>query len=252
MELTGKSIDEIVEYYKGKSILIVGNGKTVFNQATGKRFDYSEAFDHIWTVNGGWLYHESAELGFMMDDLLSPAHDSDLASRDVKVDRLLNHTKIPIFTCTAYKDFPCLIEYPLLRVVRETGRAYFAETISYVLAFAIMCQVSEIHLQGTDYHGCKAAERACSEHWAAIAVERGISISTNPYSHFLNTQLDERNNHVPSFYGYIKETFPMALQQKEDGTWTLRTDITREDEIQVYRENYSTKLEELRGNKIKN
>jgi hypothetical protein len=229
-------IQEIVEKYRGKDIAIVGGGYTTYDQATGRPKDYSKVHDHIWTVNGGWGLHPTSELGFLMDDWASPAHDTDISTREVKAEAL-KETEIPILTPTVYKEFPCMVEYPLREVIDTVGRHYFGETVTYMVAFAIYCQVKSIHFHGTDYHYCKAAERACTEHMVAIAMERGIKIMANPESHFLNIQLDDRNNHVPGFYGYLRETFPFRLRQ-EGNFWVIDKDVSMKKEIEEFKNKF--------------
>ena len=172
----------------------------------------------------------------MMDDWSSPAHDTDLSTRERK-EQMLRETKIPVITCAEYPGFDCFVRYPLEKVIQVVNRTYFAETLTYMVGFAILCRVKSISFQGTDYHGCKAQERACTEHMVAIAMERGIGITTNPLSHFLKTQLDPRNNHVPGFYGYTMGTFPFGLIE-EGGNFRITRNDDRESEIKQFTEEF--------------
>jgi hypothetical protein len=59
----------------------------------------------------------------------------------------------------------------------------------------------------------------------------------NPESHFLNIQLDDRNNHVPGFYGYLRETFPFRLRQ-EGSFWVIDKDVSMKNEIAEFVNQY--------------
>jgi hypothetical protein len=239
-------INKIIEEHKGKDICILGNGTTTRIPNENKFFDYSD-YKYLWTVNRGWIQHPTSNLGFMMDDWCSIAHDTDLGTREHKEEDL-KKAKIPIITNTKYPGFDSFVEYPIKKVINHTHRAYFGETLSYMVAFAILCEVKSIQFHGTDYLGTKAAERACTEGWVAIAQERGIRVGSNSKSHFLQTQLDDRNNFIPNFYGYIPETFPFSIEKEENGITRIST---RKDngEIEEFKENYKLFLEERNGHK---
>lgn len=230
-------VEEIIQKYKGKDIAIVGGGYTTYDQATGQLKDYSKIHEYIWTVNGGWLTHPTSCLGFMMDDWASPAHDTDTSSRERKEYVLKNETHIPVLTTSVYDGFDCMVRYPIEDVIACVKRHYFAETVTYMVAFAILCEVKSIHFHGTDYWNCKPAERACTEHITAIAIERGIQVFANPDSHFLNNQLDDRNNHVPGFYGYLIETFPYELKREKNLCY-IDKESNRESEIKAFQKHF--------------
>lgn len=218
-------IEDIKKKHKGKKIAIIGNGQSA-RDWTGKYFDFSKAYDHIWVVNGSQTYHPSAILEFMMDDHMGPALEAAGVPQDVR-DLYIKNSKIPIITCNTYEGFDALTEYPLQEIVEHFQTAYFGETLSYMVAFALWCGVTSIHFHGTDYNGCRPAERACTEHWCGIAKmyegqprkkDGGVEIRVNPQAHFMTPQIDGVNVHVPYFYGYIPDTFPFRLEFEKDGT----------------------------------
>lgn len=229
-------IDKLIKKYKGKKILICANGQTTISENQGY-YNYSKAYEYVWTVNGGWNLHPYSELGFMMDDWASIAHDTDSRTREEKAEAL-RQCKIPVLTTTRYAEFDCLIEYPLEKVIKKLKQGYFGETTSYMIAFAIFCEASEIHMTGTDYSGCKAAERASTEFWCGYAAAKGIKVVTNTKSHFMCTQLDDRNNHVPNFYGYIEPTFPFEINTNKDETFTIDFKSNRNKDIRWFKTIY--------------
>ena len=222
------SIKNIRAKYKGKRIAIIGNGQSARDH-TGKYMDFSKEYESIWVVNGGQTYHPTASLEFMMDDYLGPAMGYSNIPQDVR-DAYIKRSKIPIITCNSYEGFDALTEYPLEEIVTYFQMAYFGETLSYMVAFALWCGVESIHFHGTDYKGCKPAERASTEYWCGIArmyngkprnANDGVEIKVNQDAHFLSPQIDGINIHVPFFYGYIPQTFPFKLQVEKDGTPNL-------------------------------
>lgn len=212
-------IKDIISKYSGEEIAIIGNGPSS-KAPDGLPYDFSGAYKHIWTVNGGKMFHPTACLEFMMDDFMGPALHVAGVEDDIK-EKYFKNIDIPVITTTKYEGYDCLVEYPLKEVIDFFGTAYFGETLSYMVAFAILCNVKRIDFHGTDYHGCKPAERASTEHWCAWAKSKGIQIKTNPQSHFLKTQLDGVNNHIPFFYGYIPETFPFDYRMNEHSEFQI-------------------------------
>lgn len=231
-----KSIDEIIEQHKGQKILICGNGQTAISPEKGY-YDYSKSYKYVWTINGGWMHHTYSTLGFMMDDWASIAHDTDCNTRETKEIRL-KEAKIPILTTTEYDEFPAFVRYPIELIIEKFKQAYFGETTSYMVAFALLCGAKAIHFTGTDYQGCKASERACTEFWCGFALAKGVQVIANHKSHFLSTHLDDRNLHVPNFYGYLKETFPFAMNKIDNETIGIDFTTTRYAEIAEFKHEY--------------
>jgi hypothetical protein len=204
-------LQEIIDTHKDGNLLILANGPTGM-------FDMSEYWKksggYIWTINGNWRNHPYSNLGWVMDDWDSPAHDIDNCTRQEKREALVE-SPIPIMHPREIEEFPKFIRYPLEDIISTFQIPYFGETTSYMVAFAIYCGVKRIDFRGTDYHGCKPAERACTEGWTFLAKASGIEVHTDPKSHFMKTQLDGKNNHIEFFYGYVKEHFPYDFVVRE-------------------------------------
>ena len=208
------SIESLAEQYRGDRIAIVGNGYS------GHR-DLSEIGLPLWTFNGGWVPHRTASLTFMMDDLMGPAWDSISTQgpngNRIELSReewepLVVACPTPIITARAYPEkVPQTVEYPLDEVLSRFAGAepYYAETVCYAVAWAIMIGVSEITFYGCDYERIRAAERACVEYWIGRAREAGIKINIAKGSQLLKTgPLDGKNRHHPQFYGYTDWCIP--------------------------------------------
>ena len=245
------TLEEIAAQYRGANIAILGNGPTVIyrNDQGGVmgKADFSQYPHPLWSINGGWHYHPNSSLGFMMDDVRGPSiHEHPDPPWYVA---LVEHATIPILTSKAYPDFPALVEFPLADVMRFFELAYFAESINYMIAFAVMTGVERIEFYGADYMNARPQERASTEFWASVshglwlarkhwraakkkastkearALERmfalmpegrehvGAQIVVSPASEMMKARYDELY-YMPGFYGYNKDSFPIRYEEK--------------------------------------
>lgn len=241
-------LQEIAEQYRGKTIGILGNGPTVIfrgkDEVHGKA-DFSRYPHPIWTINGGWHYHQQSTLGFLMDDIAGPALNEHPTPAWYL--SLVEQASIPILTSRAYDRFPALVEFPLGDVMRFFRIGYFAESINYMIAFAVMIGVAKIEFYGADYMNARPQERASTEFWAGVAhglglarrywndakkhdpktaraIERifaimpegienvGCEIVVSPHSEMCKARYDEAY-YMPGFYGYNKASFPLPYKQ---------------------------------------
>ena len=240
------SIEELAAKYRGRDIVIVGNGPT------GRRH-YSDLGLPLWVVNGGWQWHSGAELCWMMDDLEGPAWDNvvvvnpnpdqvrymnidhlqtSYASGGVQrvertraqVEEVTKQCPVPIMTSVAYPEkFPQTVAYPLEEVL--TGRRhYVAETVCFAAAWALHIGVRSILFGGCDYGGIRPAERAGLEYWIGRLEEAGIPVSVVEGSQLMNTgPLNDRNRHIPGIYGYQEWTLGTP-NQYELGAMVTKVD----------------------------
>ena len=222
------TVNELLIKYRGKRIVIVGNG--VYS-STHDFTNYAEKCGEpvsIWTINGGQALHGSSELEFRMDDLIfsEKVYKKKLNKKqyDIYIDKLKNPS-IPVFVSNYREGYNNCIEYPLKKILGallkiRPSRAYFAETISYAVLFAIFCGVKQIDFYGTDYIGEDRPEaRHCAEYWAGFANGLGIATSVHEKCHFLKTTLEESHGEkfeergmIENFYGYTKESLKKAFK----------------------------------------
>lgn len=219
----GWSVEDLEARYRGAEIIICGNGPSAM------RADLSEVGRPVWTINGGWNFHPETELGWVMDDIHGPALRIDSNTNRYFPDHAKQMEEIrgldfPVITSTAYEGYPCLVEYPLRRVLeffwpgKRKVSPYFNETINYMIAWAIVVGVKRLDFIGVDYINVRPDERASTEFWAGQAAARGIAIGTSDYSHFLKMQeLDGINRHIPGVYGYREENFPLEYRLRPNG-----------------------------------
>jgi len=235
------NLEEVMAQYKGGHIAIIGNGPSVVQtgyqavthedlqsqkaEHSSKRdnviqhkpvmhvVNFSKYPNPIWVVNGGWWYHKNAALAFAMDDFMSPDGLQNHNNPEWFTE-LHRNCEIPIITSRAYEDFPASLDFPLERALYETKIAYFAETIDYMLVFAVLCGVSEIDFFGCDYLETDRfpEERSSTEFWCGYAHAKGIRLNVSPYSKLLKAP--ERDKYFKhGFYGYSKKDFPLDLKE---------------------------------------
>lgn len=189
----------------GKHVAIVGLGPSsdTFVDHCKRAGGASAYCDEIWPINalGDVL---RADRIWHMDDVR--VQESRAAAHpESNIARMIEWIKThpgPIYTSHLEPGYPGLVEYPLQKVVKATGEAYFNGTVAYAVAYALYRRVGRISLFGCDYTyaNSHSAERgrACLEYWIAIAKSQGVQI-TLPRDTSL---MDVCDGPDALFYGY--------------------------------------------------
>lgn len=125
----------------------------------------------------------------------------------------------PVYTTTAYPEWPCLVEYPTEEVLNALGGPpYLNNSVAYAIAYAMFIGVKEIFLFGADftYADNHAAEsgRGCCEYLIGMGVARGIKFGIPPTSTLIDAQVPEERK----LYGY---EMPLEHKYDEKGRITL-------------------------------
>jgi len=169
-----------------------------------RQLDYDKYPDRkFWTLNGGWGYHKKSVLGFHMDEM--KLIDNDKRHSTVYLEAYKNqfiHAKIPIVTSKPDPRYPTMIGYPLEEVLEFFGYCYFAETVEYMIALAVMWGVKILDIYGCDYYNNERfpGERCCAEAWLRAAKHYGVDVRIQPDSSLL--KLTHRSDCHPNLYGY--------------------------------------------------
>lgn len=157
--------------------------------------------DEVWTLNRG-IRAFPHDMAFVMDDLLTEGLD------DPEYDIALKAHHKPIITSTAYLDeYGQSLPYPLAEVLRYAGikRAYFHNSVPYVIAYAMMIGVQRLTLWGCDYTypglPIREDDRANCEYWVGVAEARGMSVLCPRNSTLLNSVQKQET----WFYGYSRQ-----------------------------------------------
>lgn len=177
-------------------------------------------FDETWVINsfGDVLAHDRV---FHMDDVANTSRESvdESIKPEVrhKLTNMLGWLKThpgPVYTSIADPHFPGLVAYPLEDVINAVGTAYFNNSVTYAVAFAIYMKVKKVTLFGCDYsYGQENHEgtgRACVEFWLGVAAARGVHVSVANTSSLMDSNKPDRK-----FYGY--EAVNVVADQSDDG-----------------------------------
>ncbi len=210
------SINELEEKFTGKDVTIVGNGET------GQMYSPQEG-ENVWVINSGIFHTIEADIVFVMDDIEGPAWDAH-RQKEQWMDMLTNgfpimpdgsKKEVPVISTRAVEGFPLTVRYPLERVLQRFNNfGYFAETLSYMVAWAAMIKVRRLAFHGCDFWSAdRRNQRATAEHWIGRYLEAGGQVMVNPGSMLLSLpERDGVNRHIDGFYGYTPEYFPIPIE----------------------------------------
>tara|TARA_R100000388_G_C7213782_1_gene145031 strand:- start:25 stop:789 length:765 start_codon:yes stop_codon:yes gene_type:complete len=201
---------------KGRNIAIVALG--------GSSSDYvrsrivSNKYDEVWGINCiGAILH--VDRTFMMDPASRFLDDIKAGKQTGIAKEFLLETpnKGPIYSCCLDERVPEIVEYPLYDVITKTDIAYFNNTVSYALGYAVAAEVGKVNIFGVDFsykeniHFAEAG-RACVEFWCAFAISKGIRIDVAPTSGLLDANVPEDEK----LYGYHRLEDPL-VQRVQNG-----------------------------------
>ena len=170
-----------------RSVAIVAMGTSRNDYITLAVTNHSRhrVVDEIWAVNAmaGVIQWDKA---FIIDDYKEmPVQYLDIYKEAGSK---------PIYTSYTNPAFPCLIEYPVLEVVKILcGLPYLNTSVAYALAYALYLGVKDIWLFGCDfcypdiYKG--ESGRGCVEAWMMYGILRGHRIHVAPTSTLFDTSL---------------------------------------------------------------
>ena len=95
-------------------------------------------------------------------------------------------------------------------MIQKTGYAYFNNTVSYAIGYAVAQKVSDLHLYGIDFThkavNFAEAGRACCEFWLAIAISKKIKVHIANSSSLLDMNIPEDEK----LYGYHRLDDPLV------------------------------------------
>lgn len=194
------------------AIVAMGASSASYTSLVASYGDRHQVAEETWVINSmaSCLFHDRA---FVMQDIkhniVKEAETRKVAQGVLKW--LPDHTG-PVYTTTAYPEWPCLVEYPTEDVLNTLGGpAYLNNSVAYAIAYAMYIGVKEIYLFGVDftYADNHAAEsgRGCCEYLIGMGVARGIKFGIPPTSTLIDAQVPEERK----LYGYV-----MPLEHKYD------------------------------------
>ena len=139
---------EKIERLKGKSVAIVGLGKSWFDYNLAK--SHGVHFDEVWVINGVGtvIYHDRV---FMMDPASRFLDTEDAGGQTESMAKMLQEHEGPIYTCELDDRCPGLVEYPVEEVIQVLNCYYLNNTVAYAIAFALWNEVSVLKMFGVDF-----------------------------------------------------------------------------------------------------
>lgn len=177
--------------------------------------------DHeVWTVNSGPLVFRCDKVWNMHD--LSKL--TTVNSKEVDYLPLYKTIDFPLITIRALEELPQSLEFPLGQLVDQFQSNYFANTVSYMVAGALLCGVEEIHLYGADFNfpGKEAYEagRACVEYWLGIAHARGVKVFTAKTTTLMDAVYRQPGGKGAIGYGAVYGYFDGQPEMSSEGKVT--------------------------------
>jgi len=205
---------EKIKSLKGKTIAIVGMGKSWFDYNLAK--SHGVHFDEVWSINAvaSVIYHDRV---FMMDPPSRFLDTDDAGGQTDSMVKLLKEHQGPIYTCELDDRCPGLVEYPIKEVVEDANCYYLNNTVAYAIAFAYWNEVSNIKLFGVDFsyqgnlHFAEAG-RGCVEFWLSKCISAGMQVEVAHTSGLLDTDVPAEQK----LYGYHRLADPLVVIQGEN------------------------------------
>lgn len=147
-----------------KKVIIVGNGESR-NEAP-----YSDASFDVWAA--------SSVQDLPRYDAIFELHKGYTNSEEGVARRnFVTNAKCLVYMQKTHKGLPNSVIYPIKEIIKKYGN-YLTNTISYMIALALMLEYGEIHIYGvsmehdTEY----GRQRASCEYWVGLARGLGINI----------------------------------------------------------------------------
>jgi hypothetical protein len=182
-----------VEFKYGlDAIRVVGKGPSWYTEPnTWNRVELVDV--EVWGVGSVYRTHRNLDRIFILHDLRQEIIFED---RDT-IDNL-KATKAVVYSNVGYEGI-CKA-FPIDKVLAHYSRHYFTNTVSWMLALAIMLHPEEITLHGIDYLNALqyVSEKACVEYWLGFAEARGIHVELQEGANLLTTEAVSG-----PLYGYV-------------------------------------------------
>jgi len=212
--------ENVLKPYPLKKVVILGMGLSIIDWMRGSYAvppEHMEEGSEIWTVNRAGLVFRSHKTftGHTPEVLPEESHE---------VYRKIGGMVVSLKAIPGVENN---FEYPLAEVIEAFNENYIMNTVSYAIAFAMLCGVKRIELYGCDYnyraemmgnvkqtpyeHG-----RANVEYWIGLARAKGIFIGVGQSSMLLD--IAERVRTGMYGFGEAQPTF----EHGKDGKLILK------------------------------
>ncbi len=188
---------------KKVAIVAMGASSSAYNSIVAGHGHRKAMFDETWGINSMGACILTDRMFVMQDIKHNIAKESESRKVAQGIQRWLPEYPGPVYTTTAYPEWPCLVEYPTEDVLNSLGGPpYLNNSVAYALAFAMFIGVKEIFLFGADFsypdNHASESGRGCVEYLIGIGVARGIKFGVPPTSTILDACVPEERK----LYGY--------------------------------------------------
>ena len=172
---------------------------------------HSVEYDEVWAINSMCAVVKTDRV-FMMDPVSRFLDTNDAGPQTEVMRKILPTLECPVYSCELDKRVPAIELYPLEKIIKDLGCAYFNNTIAYAIAFALYKEVAQISLYGADFSYTTNVHfgelgRGCCEFWLAKCMAQGIDVSVAATSPMLDTNIPEKEK----LYGYHRLDNPPVV-----------------------------------------
>lgn len=186
------------------ALVAMGASSAVYNALVASHGHRKSLFNETWVINamGACLQFDRA---FVMQDikhLITKEAETRKVAQGIL--QWLPECKVPVYTSTAYEEWPALVEYPVQDVLRYLGGPpYLNNSVAYAIAYAMYIGVKELFIFGADFtyqdNHISESGRGCCEYIMGIGVARGFKVAIPDSS----TMMDANKPMERKLYGYV-------------------------------------------------
>ena len=174
--------------------------------------------DRIIYALNDYIYSErygiKPDILFIMDVLDEKPQVVSGMTKLQDVIKRINNLKIPLIAPYKYAEIPLSEPFPLKECIKIYGMPYFSNTISYMIAYALLGGAKEINIYGVNQASSSEYfyEKASVEYWLGMAVGQGIKLTINgEKSELLGNKARFGGNLL---YGYV-QTYDEIIKTEE-------------------------------------
>ena len=229
MKHNGSSKPKSAKRVEGKHIALVAMGQSQLDYHMS--ITHSVEYDEVWAINSMCSVVKTDRV-FMMDPVSRFLDTNDAGPQTEVMRKILPTLECPVYSCELDKRVPAIELYPLEKVIKDLGCAYFNNTIAYAIAFALWKKVGKFSIFGADFSYTTNVHfgelgRACCEFWLSKCMDAGIDVSVAARSPMLDTNVALKEK----LYGYHRLENPPVVYLKNGGLKVAKLSEVEHEEI---------------------
>ena len=229
MKHNGSSKPKSAKRVEGKHIALVAMGQSQLDYHMS--ITHSVEYDEVWAINSMCAVVKTDRV-FMMDPVSRFLDTNDAGPQTEVMRKILPTLECPVYSCELDPRVPAIKLYPLKKIVKDLGCAYFNNTIAYAIAFALWKKVGKFSIFGADFSYTTNVHfgelgRACCEFWLSKCMDAGIDVSVAARSPMLDTNVALKEK----LYGYHRLENPPVVYLKNGGLKVAKLSEVEHEEI---------------------